>query len=164
MNEAQVKESTPSITVIVEHYRQTGWTVIEILQEIQRQYRYLSAESLQEVSRLTDVPLSRLYSIATFYKSFSLKPLGRHHICVCQGTACHVAGSQRVMERFEQLLGVRVGETSADGEFSLATVRCVGACSLAPVVVVGEEAFGRIGANEAKTVIEKYRWNETADA
>jgi len=157
MAAADTLMSKPSVAEIVEFYRRTGWTVIEILQEIQRQYRHLSPEALQEVARLTDVPLSRLYSIATFYKAFSLKPLGKHHVCVCLGTSCHVSGGGRVLERFEEELGIQVDETTDDQQFSLASVRCVGACSLAPVVVVGDETYGLVNSEDVKNVIQRLK-------
>lgn len=156
----------PNSTVaqIVDYYREHGWTVIEILQEVQRQHHYLSRDSLEQVARYTGVPLSRVYSIATFYKAFSLKPLGRHHVCVCLGTSCHVSGGQRVLERLEEELGIKVGETTPDREFSLASVRCVGACSLAPVVVEGENTYGLVGPDGVKTIIARLKGQAPAPA
>lgn len=157
--ETMAGQLPPNSTVaeIVDFYRERGWTVIEVLQEIQRQYHYLSQESLEEAARCTGVPLSRLYSIATFYKAFSLKPLGRHHVCVCLGTSCHVSGGQRVLERFEEELGLKVGETSSDGEFSLASVRCVGACSLAPVVVEGQNTYGLVRTDRINAIVARLK-------
>ena len=109
------------------------------------------------ISKELAVPLSRIMSLATFYKAFSLKPKGKHPIHVCLGTACHVRGAQLVLEKLERDLSLKSGETSADGEFSLDAVRCVGCCGLAPVVTVGEDVHGKITATKIAGLLKKYK-------
>jgi NADH-quinone oxidoreductase subunit E len=150
MNNAKVHE-------ILTKYQADQHSLIAILQDIQEQYSYLPKDVLVEVSRELDVPLSRVLSLATFFRAFSLKPKGRHPVHVCLGTACHVRGAQRVLEKFERELGIKTGETSEDHEFSLDAVRCVGCCGLAPVVMVGEEVYGKITQTKVGGVIKKYK-------
>jgi NADH-quinone oxidoreductase subunit E len=150
MNNAKVHE-------ILTKYQADQHSLIAILQDIQEQYSYLPKDVLVEVSRELDVPLSRVLSLATFFRAFSLKPKGRHPVHVCLGTACHVRGAQRVLEKFERELGLKTGETSEDHEFSLDSVRCVGCCGLAPVVMVGEEVYGKITQTKVAGVIKKYK-------
>jgi NADH-quinone oxidoreductase subunit E len=150
MNNAKVHE-------ILTKYQADQHSLIAILQDIQEQYSYLPKDVLVEVSRELDVPLSRVLSLATFFRAFSLKPKGRHPVHVCLGTACHVRGAQRVLEKFERELGLKTGETSEDHEFSLDSVRCVGCCGLAPVVMVGEEVYGKITQTKVGGVIKKYK-------
>jgi NADH-quinone oxidoreductase subunit E len=146
MNNAKVHE-------ILTKYQADQHSLIAILQDIQEQYSYLPKDVLVEVSRELDVPLSRVLSLATFFRAFSLKPKGRHPVHVCLGTACHVRGAQRVLEKFERELGLKTGETSEDHEFSLDSVRC----GLAPVVMVGEEVYGKITQTKVGGVIKKYK-------
>ena len=135
--------------------------LIPILQDIQSRHRWLSPETLEAVARGLDVPLGHVYSVATFYKSFSLVPRGRHICTVCLGTACHVRGATGVLEHFERKLGIRPGETSPDGAYTLERVNCLGACALAPLAVVDGKYYGKMtdskadGALAATAVREK---------
>jgi NADH-quinone oxidoreductase subunit E len=137
------------LDTLIERHRAGATAVIGLLQDVHRLYGYLPEEALGLVSRRLDVPLSRLYSLATFYSSFRLTPTGRHRVCVCVGTACHVKGAARIVESLERDLGVRPGETTADGEFTVETVNCLGACALAPLVVVDEDYHGRMDPKKA---------------
>jgi NADH-quinone oxidoreductase subunit E len=150
MNHAKVSE-------ILGKYQADQSALIAILQDIQEEYSYLPKDVLLQVSKELNVPLSRVLSLATFFRAFSLKPKGRHPIHVCLGTACHVRGAQLILEKFERELGLKSGETSADLEFSLDAVRCVGCCGLAPVVQVGEEVHGKITQTKVGGVIKKYK-------
>jgi NADH-quinone oxidoreductase subunit E len=132
-------------------------SIIAILQDIQEEFSYLPPPALKMVAKELAVPLSRILSLATFYKAFSLKPKGRHPIHVCLGTACHVRGAQIVLEKLERDLSLKSGETSADGEFSLDAVRCVGCCGLAPVVMVGEEVHGKVAQMKVAGLVKKYK-------
>jgi len=132
-------------------------SIIAILQDIQEEFSYLPPPALKMISKELAVPLSRIMSLATFYKAFSLKPKGKHPIHVCLGTACHVRGAQLVFEKFERDLNLKSGETSADGEFSLDAVRCVGCCGLAPVVTVGEDVHGKITSAKIAGLLKKYK-------
>jgi NADH-quinone oxidoreductase subunit E len=145
------------VSVIVARHRADPRAVIAVLQDVQEEFHFLPEPALRRVSRELDVPLSRILSLATFYRAFSLKPKGRHPVHICLGTACHVRGAQLVMEKFERELGIRSGETTADREFSLEAVRCVGCCGLAPVVTVGDEVHGKTSPAKVVGLIKKYR-------
>lgn len=142
---------------ILEKYQAEPNAIIAILQDIQESFGYLPRESLESVSKELNIPLSRVLSLATFFKAFSLVPKGKHPIHVCMGTACHVRGAQLVLEKLERELGIKTGETSEDLEFSLDEVRCVGCCGLAPVVMVGEDVHGKISQTKVPGVIRKYK-------
>jgi NADH-quinone oxidoreductase subunit E len=145
------------VSQIVARYQADPGSVIAILQDVQHEFSYLPRPALESVSRELAIPLSRVLSLATFYRAFSLRPRGRHPVHVCLGTACHVRGAQRVLEKFEREMELKAGQTSADLEFSLDAVRCVGCCGLAPVVMVGEEVHGKITPARVSGLIKKYR-------
>jgi NADH-quinone oxidoreductase subunit E len=130
--------------------------LVDILQDIQAETGYLPREVLEETSRGLDVPLSRVYSVATFFKAFSLKPRGRHLINVCLGTACHVRGAGKVLEKIEQELGIKTGESTKDLKFTLETVNCVGACALGPMVIIGEDYHGEMTPEAVSSVLKNY--------
>lgn len=131
--------------------------IIAILQDLQAVYRYLPEPELRFISRELDVPLTRLYAIATFYKAFRLVPRGRHEIALCMGTACHVRGAMRVKDAIERALDIRVGETSDDMRFSFETVRCLGCCGQAPVMMVDEELVSKLDHLTVGKALEKYK-------
>lgn len=131
--------------------------LITILQKIQAKEGYLSASKLDRVSAQTGVPLSEIYSVATFYTQFRLKPFGKHHIMICNGTACHVKGGHEVLQRLQKELGVEPGETTNDRLFTLDTVACLGSCFLAPVMTIDGEYYGKLDGDKAAMVLEKYR-------
>ena len=141
---------------LVEQHGRDASALVGILQEVQRQEGYLPRKTLTRLSEKLDVPLSRLYALATFYRSFSLTPTGRHHISVCMGTACHVRGGHAILDRFEQLLGIEAGGTTPNRRFTLGTVRCVGCCSLGPVVRIGDETFARVRKDELAVTLANY--------
>jgi NADH-quinone oxidoreductase subunit E len=145
------------LSEILLKYQTDPGAIIAILQDIQEEFRYLPKTALKIVSQELDIPLSRVLSLATFYKAFSLKPKGKHPVHVCLGTACHVRGAQLVLEKIERELGLKPGQTSADMEFSLDAVRCVGCCGLAPVVMVGEDVHGKISQTKVAGLIKKYK-------
>lgn len=129
--------------------------VIQVLQELQVQLRWLSPETLEAVALELAVPLAHVFSVATFYKAFSLEPRGRHLCTVCMGTACHVRGGAAILEHFERKLGIRAGETSPDREYTLERVNCLGACALAPLAVVDGRYFGQMTETKANQVLGK---------
>jgi len=133
--------------------------LIGILQDVQKEFGYLPFKALVRVAETLDISLQQIYNVATFYKAFSLKPRGKHRVCVCLGTACHVRGGQNVLEQLQRTLDVKEGETTKDGEFSIEAVRCVGACSLAPVVMIDENVHGRVRQSKIEMVLKKYRNN-----
>ena len=143
------------INQITDKYQNNPSMLIQILLEIQRENRWLSKESLTRVSEKLGVPLNRIYQITTFYKAFSLIPKGRHIVTVCTGTACHVRGSPRIVDRLQEVLGIGPGETTSDLNFSLETVNCLGCCALGPVMVVDEDYHGHLSPGEVKNILEK---------
>lgn len=131
-------------------------SLISILHEVQSLYNYLPEEALRHLSKRTGIPLTRLYSIATFYHFFSLTPKGRHLVNVCLGTACHVKGSPRILGLIKRKLSIEEGETTPDMDFTLNTVRCIGACSLAPVMVVDKDTHGNVTTSMVPEILKKY--------
>lgn len=132
-------------------------TLIMILQAIQKRYNYLPQASLTYLSEKIGVPLSHIYGMGTFYKSFSLEPRGKHIVSVCLGTACHVRGGERVMERIQKILDIQAGETTQDRCFTLESVRCLGCCSLGPVVKINEDTHARITPDKVDETLDSYQ-------
>ncbi len=141
---------------MIEKYGKKEAGLIGILQDIQKAKGYLPEEDLSIVASEVNVPLSRLFALATFYKAFSLIPRGRHLINVCLGTACHVRGGAKLLDKLQRDLGIEPGETTADKRFSLEAVRCVGCCGLAPVVVIDEHFHGKLNQKNLEKVLTKY--------
>ena len=129
--------------------------LIALLQRAQQEFGYLPETVVDEIARLSGVPASRIFGIITFYAQFSTVPSGRHKICVCHGTACHVAGATRITEAFEQELRVNDGATTGDMEFTLDAVACMGACSQAPVMRIDEETYGNLSADQTRKIIRE---------
>ncbi|MFH1861541.1 MAG: NAD(P)H-dependent oxidoreductase subunit E [bacterium] len=140
---------------ILDKYEKSSDGLISILTDIQAQYSYLPAEALKVVAERTCRPLVDIYGVATFYRSFSLKPRGKHLISCCLGTACHVRGAPSIAEELQKKLNVEPGDTTPDREFTLETVNCLGACALGPVVVVDGHYFSSVKKNKVKEIIEK---------
>jgi NADH-quinone oxidoreductase subunit E len=128
--------------------------VVGVLQDINDAYGYLPEEVLREVSQEIGVPVSTLFSLSTFYSSFRLEPIGRHHVCVCVGTACHVRGAQSIVDSLERELKINAGQTTEDQQFTLETVNCLGACALAPLVVMDEEYHGKMDQKKASRFLQ----------
>jgi len=150
------------VQLVVAKYHAQKRALIPILQDIQEACQWLSSETLAEVARELDIPVAHVWSVATFYKSFSLKPRGRHVCTVCMGTACHVRGGAAVLEHFERKLGIRAAQTSADGEYTLERVNCLGACALAPLAVVDGRYYGQMNEIKANAVLETIKKPEGA--
>ncbi len=142
---------------VVDKYEQKPWALISILQDIQEEAGYLPPEVLRRVAEKMDIPLTQIYGVATFYRSLSLTPQGRHIVTFCMGTACHVRGSDRVLTEVGDLLGVEPGQTTADGEFTLKVANCLGACAIGPVMVLDGQYHGKISASKAKKLLVKGR-------
>ena len=130
------QETTQAITEILGHYKKQKRNLIPILQEVQTRLGYLPKEALQEIADLLEMEAVEVWGVATFYNQFRFAPLGKYHTMVCMGTACHLAGGRLILDALERELGIKVGETGKDGNFSLERVACIGCCMLAPVVVV----------------------------
>ena len=150
------KQLTEKVDSILDNHQRDQSMLVAILQDIQSEYSYLPREALERVSEGLSIPLSRVFSVATFFKALSLEPRGRHLINVCLGTACHVRGAVRVLEAMERELAIKSGETTEDLRFTLETVNCVGACALGPVVIVDGEYHGQMKTEKVKDVLASY--------
>ena len=158
-----------SVAKIALKYKNNSGKLLGILEDIQKEERYLSETTLFNVSKVLNVPLGQVYSVATFYSFFNLRPVGKHIVTVCMGTACHVKGASRVLEMLEELLGIAPGETTDDGKFMLTTkdekftvntARCFGACSMAPVIMVDGKIYGHIDSKSLPQILKEYGWGE----
>jgi NADH:ubiquinone oxidoreductase subunit E len=137
--------------------------VIEALQDIQEEFRYLPEEAMCRVSETLNIPLIEVFRLANFYKTFSLKPRGRHLITVCEGTACHVQGAPRLVEEVVGQLKIQPGETTRDGAFTVETVNCVGACALAPVLIIDGSYYDHMTPGKLRGVLESVRQQDQED-
>ncbi len=144
------------IEEIIESYGNDKSLLISILQDIQVEFNYLPRDALEKVSEILEVPLSQVFSVASFYRALSLKPRGRHIINVCLGTACHVRGGKRLVDRIERELIVKAGETTDDFQFTLETVNCLGACALGPIMVVDGKTYGRVKPDGVSKILQNY--------
>jgi len=121
--------------------------VLAMMQDLQRKCNYLPREGLEQIARYVDTPFARVYAMATFYKAFSLTPRGQFHMKVCDGTACHIKSSAVIIDQIYNTLGIKPGETTEDGKFSLETVNCIGACAIAPVVVINDKVYSKVSSS-----------------
>jgi NADH-quinone oxidoreductase subunit E len=145
------------VDTIVKKAESKKTQLIGVLQDVQRAFGYLPFTALSRIAETLEIPLQQIYNVATFYKAFSLKPRGKHRIAVCLGTACHVRGGQNILEQLERELGIKEGGTTEDGLFSLEAVRCIGACSLAPAVMIDEKVYGRVRQDRLHKILNRYR-------
>ena len=145
-----------SVEAIIDSYQRDRGQLVAILQEIQSEYLYLKKDALEEVSEIMGIPMSQIYSVATFFRAFSLKPRGRHLINVCTGTACHVRGATKILEKMERDLEINRGETTQDLKFTLETVNCVGACALGPMVIIDGEYSGQMKTDKVENLLGQY--------
>lgn len=145
-----------SIDIIKKYPNEKRYT-LAILQDVQKEFGFIPSEVMGFVSEYLNLPLSDIYSIATFYKALSLKAKGKNIIKVCNGTACHIRGSNKLIEEITDILNISPGETTEDGLFSIEIVNCLGACALAPVMVINDKYYGSMTKEKAKTVIDEYK-------
>lgn len=155
---------TQEVNRILRHYQSDKTDIIAILQDVQHKYRYLPQDVLEYLSNKLDIPLSRIYHLATFFRAFSLEPRGRHELHVCMGTACHVRGALRILEALERNLKIKAGETTKDMQYTLETVNCVGACALGPVVVVDGKSKGKLNPQRAERLLKQIEPEEAGPA
>jgi NADH:ubiquinone oxidoreductase subunit E len=142
----------------IDSLKGTEGIALPVLQEAQQIFGYLPLEVQKFISENTGIPLAELYGISTFYSQFSITPKGKHHIGVCLGTACYVRGSQKVVDKVSDELNIKIGETTADGLFTLDATRCLGCCGLAPVMMIDEDVYGKLDDVEViPAILEKYR-------
>lgn len=144
------------IDAILARHPQEQSSMVGLLHDLQHTFRYLPEEALRAVAEYLDTPLAKVYGIATFYKAFSLTPRGEHIIRVCTGTACHVRGAGQIVEEMEKVLGIKRGETTADGRFTLEAVNCVGACALAPVVMIDKQVHGAVATADIPKILAEH--------
>jgi len=157
----KAKKEKPQWRRILQKHPPVPESVIPLLQAFQERYGYIPPEAVRAVARYTRTPLSQVYGVATFYAQFRLRPRGKHLIRLCQGTACHVLGADAILNHLKERLGVEEGETTPDGLFTLEVVRCLGCCSLAPVMMVDEETYGRLTPRAVDKVLAEYRKGKT---
>ncbi|GFR34613.1 NADH-quinone oxidoreductase subunit NuoE [Thermobrachium celere] len=153
----QVDERLEKIMKVIEEHKTVKGGLIPVLHEIQDTYGYLPEDILKIVSRELDIPMAEIFGVASFYSYFSLEPKGEHIIRVCLGTACYVKGAQGLIDRLCKELNVEVGKTTADGKFTLEATRCLGACGLAPVMVIGEKVYGRVTPEDIPNILKEYK-------
>ena len=146
-----------AVEAILEKYPQVRGNLIGILHEVQNHFHYLPEAELRYISKRTGIPITQIYSIVNFYNRFSLTPKGRNEVCVCLGTACHVNGAEKGLNAIEEKLHIKPGETTDDMRYSLEEVRCIGACSLAPAVVINEETYGQVTPRQVGKLLDKYK-------
>jgi len=149
-------EQEAKLNAVIEKYAGDKSRLMAVMQEAQGIYGYLPIEVQNKIAEGMDVPLEKVYGVATFYAQFSLSPKGDYHVAVCLGTACYVKGSGAIYEKFQELLGIGGDECTADRKFSLTASRCIGACGLAPVLTVNEDVYGRLTAADVEGIIAKY--------
>jgi NADH-quinone oxidoreductase subunit E len=134
--------------------------LIPLLQQIQDEYGFLSEETINELGSYLEISINKIYGVATFYDNFRFGPVGRYHIRLCHGTACHVAGASTILNELERLLKIRTGETDKEGMFSLEVVSCIGACGLAPLIEINQEYHTQITLEKMKEIIQELRNND----
>lgn len=156
MDQAEAVDFVELDDIIDKTFSRDKENLIMILQAIQRRYNYLPKPALSYLTAKIGVPYSKIYEVATFYSTFSLEPRGRNIISICLGTACHVRGAERLRERLHESLKIADGQTTEDGRFTLESVRCIGCCSLGPVMKINEDMHGRITTDEVDKVLGQY--------
>jgi NADH-quinone oxidoreductase E subunit len=144
------------INEIINSFPREKSSILAMMQDIQKEFNYLPRESLAKIADHVKVPFSRVYSMATFYKAFSLVPKGRYTIKVCDGTACHIKGSNVLLSQLNTVLGITAGETTPDGLFSIETVNCLGACAISPVMVINEKVYPKVTSATVHDIIRSY--------
>ncbi len=150
------KEDVDFISGVCESFENDPQELINVLHSCQEHFGYLPAEIQEVVAERLNIPVARVYGVVTFYSFFTMVPKGRYPVSICLGTACYVRGAEKVLEEFRKELGIKVGQCTKDNKFSLSSLRCVGACGLAPVVLVGEKTYGRVSPDDVKNIIKEY--------
>ena len=151
------KEQEKELKSFISEHKNDKGPLIMIMQEAQRIYGYLPPEVQEVISKGLNVPMEKVYEVATFYAQFNLVPRGKYHISVCLGTACYVKGSQKVLEAIEQNLKIQSGECTSDRKFSLDSCRCLGACGLAPVMKINDEVFGKLTPDKVPQILSEFK-------
>ena len=150
------REQMNELLDCIDRHRSDPGALMPVLHEAQNIYGYLPSEVQTVISEQLNIPLAEVYGVATFYSQFSLQPKGKHQISVCLGTACYVKGSDKILEVLEKELKIKCGECTPDGKFSIDSCRCVGACGLAPVMIIDGEVYGKLTSGEVSGILERY--------
>lgn len=151
------KEQEEALLKVIAELKDTKGALMPIMQKAQDIYGYLPFEVQKIISDNTGIPMEKIYGVATFYAQFALQPKGQYRISVCLGTACYVKGSGKIYEKLQEVLGLKEGECTPDGKYSLESCRCVGACGLAPVMMVNEDVHGRLVPDDVEKILEQYK-------
>lgn len=154
---APAHEKERELEKVLAQYRGTKGALIPVLQAAQDIYGYLPKEVMEKISQELKLPLSKVYGVATFYAQFHLKPRGKYIIRVCQGTACHVRGGGMILEKLKELLNIEAGETTEDLRFTLEPVACLGACVLAPAMMINDDTYGKLTTDSLAEILEQYK-------
>jgi len=152
--------SAEKVREIVKTWGKREGFLVEMLQDVQTEYRFIPQAAIETIAKEVSVPVGQVYHLATFFKRFSLKPRGEHVVSVCTGTACHVKGAPRLVDACSRELGVGVGETTKDGQFTLETVRCLGCCGLAAVMTVNDDVHGHLTSTKIPRILKPYKGTE----
>ena len=153
---AESQEKINDLKKIVDKYKDTEGSLIQVLHEAQELYGYLPLEVQREISKLMNIPLAEIYGVVSFYTQFSINPKGKYQISVCMGTACYVKGANAILDKFRTRLSIDVGECTEDGRFSLDACRCIGACGLAPVITINDDVYGKLSPDDIDDIIASY--------
>ena len=153
----EMKEKYVQLDEVIAKYKGTPGALMPVLQEAQNIFGYVPMDVQQIIADGLGTTLAEVYGVATFYAQFSLEPKGKYVVGVCLGTACYVKGSQKVLDKLAEVLDVAVGKTTADGKFTLNATRCLGACGLAPVMMINDEVYGRLVPEDIPNIVAKYR-------
>lgn len=153
----QDKEKFEALQKVIDEYKGKEGPLMPILHHAQEIFGCLSLEVQKYIAEQLDIPITDIYGVATFYSQFTLKPKGKYTIGVCLGTACYVKGAQAVLDELAKNLGIEVGDTTEDGKFTLDATRCLGACGLAPVIMINDDVYGRLVPEDVKGILEKYK-------
>ncbi len=150
------REDVAKLKEICKSFNNEPGELISVLHKSQESFGYLPAEVQEIVARELGLSVAKVYGVVTFYSFFTMLPKGKHPISICTGTACYVRGAEKVLDEFKRVLKINVGETTPDGKFSMSCLRCVGACGLAPVVMIGEKVYGRVSPDGVKEILKEY--------
>ena len=153
---AGTAEQEAQLKAVIAVHKEDRGAMMPVLQKAQEIYGYLPIEVQTMIAEGMDIPLEKVYGVVTFYAQFSLNPKGKYRISVCLGTACYVKGSGDIFNKFSEILGIKGGEITADGKFSLDACRCIGACGLAPVLTVNEDVYGNLTVDDVEKILAKY--------
>lgn len=151
------EKSVAKVHEIIDTYRGFKTPLMMVLSAVQKEFGYIPLEVQEIISKELDIPVATIYGVVTFYSFFSLKPKGRVVIGVCLGTACYVKGSQQVIDKFSEILGIKAGETTEDGEFTIDALRCIGACGVAPAVSINGNVYPKVSVGDCQRIVNEYR-------